>query len=129
MCAFQGCENLNQETKKLLIDRISPTTLNDNFKKGPGAQFGFKGKTQNGWGPEWWGITLQQMIDIANHPLIKKDTSMRDVVKLVVKPITEKLGVGLVLLLNQHKPLHADIMVLHHAWDETIHQFIYSLCN
>ena len=85
--------------------------LQDSFQKGPGATLGFQGETQKGWGPEMWGITLQQIKEVLNHPLVHEDTLMRDVVRLAIKPATKQCGVGYALLLNQDKPLHANVMV------------------
>ena len=36
---------------------------------------------------------------------------MQEVVKLVIKPATKRLGVGYALLINQDKPLKAKVMV------------------
>ena len=112
MAAFDGCPNLNEETKQSLINCFAQTFHKKNFQKGKGAKLGFKGKPQKGWGPEWWGITLDQMEDIMSHPDIDRYTTMQQVVEIFIKPATKKLGVGYALLMNQHKPLHADIMVL-----------------
>ena len=81
------------------------------LKQGPGPTLGFQGHTQQGWGPERCGITLQQIKSTLNHPCINRDTSMRDVVKLAIKPTTKQKGMGYALLLNQDEPLHADAMV------------------
>ena len=93
------------------MNRITPTFHKKNFQKGKGAKLGFKGKPQKGWGLEWWGITLNQMEEILLHPDIGYRTTMQQVVEILIKPATKRLGVGYALLMNQHKPLHADIMV------------------
>ena len=56
-------------------------------------------------------MSLQQIQNVLNHPLIEKYTTMREVVELVVKPVTKQTGVSYALLSNQDKPLHADVMV------------------
>ena len=89
-------------------------TLADTFEKGEGAMYGFQGETQKGYGPELWGITIQQIEDLYNnHPYSKRHhgLSMRDFVRNVIKPITKGKGVGYALLVNQHKPLQAKVMV------------------
>ena len=87
------------------------STLSNIFQPDNGAKHDFKGATQHGYGPEMWGLTLQQIKDIVSNPCIGYETSMRDVVELVIKPATKGLGVGYALLVNQEKPLKAKVMV------------------
>ena len=110
--AFLHCSNLN----KTLIQRFTNEftnnlSLSDSFQHGTGPSHNFKGQTQKGWGPEYCGMTLDQIKDVLNHPCIDNNTSMRDVVRLLVKPATKQQGVSYALLLNQEKPLHANVMV------------------
>ena len=58
-----------------------------------------------------WGLTLQQIKYITNHPNIEPDTTMREVVEIVIKPATKGLGIGYALLVNQVQPLCAKVMV------------------
>ena len=111
--AFEGCTELDEQSLKDINDCFPKIQTQDAFqnKQAPMPKYNFQGSTQNGWGPEWWGITLEQMESIMIHPLIRYDTLMRDVVRLAVKPATKQCGVGYSLLLNQHKPLHAKVMV------------------
>jgi len=48
---------------------------------------------------------------------------MRDYVKIIVKPITDGTGLSYALLRNRQSPLKAKVMVSH-AWDESIQQFV-----
>ena len=112
--AFASCKNLNNETKQQLFDNFTNAnglTLKSNFQHGNGPTNEFKGETQRGWSPEYCGMTLQQIQNVLNHPLIDKASTMREVVELVVKPATKQTGTSYALLLNQDKPLHADVMV------------------
>ena len=132
--AFYGCESL------VTVINMSPTTtiepaafdkcplndefiqriykfykkqpkLTDSFQEGKGATLGFLGSTQKGHGPEMWGITLDQIKYICNNPKVHWETTMRDVVEIVIKPATKGLGIGYSLLVNQDKPLRAKVMV------------------
>lgn len=109
--AFRYCRSLDQQS----IQRLTPIpsfTLKESFQQGPGPTRGFQGATQKGYGPEWWGVTLEQIEALCKHPLVDPDrTTMREVVDLIIKPITKELGVGYALLLNQDQPLHANVMV------------------
>ena len=111
---FRNCPNLDEDSCQQISQQFikaNNLTLRDTFKQGDGPTLGFQGATQNGYGPEMCGITLQQMKDVLDHPLIKPTTLMRDVVRLAIKPITKKVGVGYALLANQDAPLKANIMV------------------
>ena len=110
--AFDGCPNLDEESKQRIYKYYNKVpTLTNNFQQGRGPRHGFQGATQKGYGPELWGITLQQIIDITHHPDITPHTSMRDVVEIAIKPATKGLGIGYSLLVNQDKPLRARVMV------------------
>ena len=88
--------------------------LHDTFEEGEGATLGFLGETQKGYGPEQWGIKLEQIEHLyKNHPYSRAnpDLSMRDFVNNVIIPITKGQGVGYALLVNQKKPLQAKVMV------------------
>ena len=110
LMAFNCCDKLDEESKQRIYYNKVPT-LSNNFQEGNGATLGFKGATQQGYGPELWGITLQQIIDITHHPDINYGTTMRDVVEIAIKPATKELGIGYSLLVNQDKPLRARVMV------------------
>merc|ERR1740124_282734 len=119
--AFDGCRKLRDTNycpaKLRNIDMIlTPNTIKE-------PKLGFRGATQIGFGPEMCGITLEQMEEIHSHPLVHDESTMRDVVNLVIKPSTKSRGVGYALLRNHKQPLHADVMVSH-AWDEFFRDFI-----
>ena len=111
--AFERCPNLSEKSIKSITDCfvMKKHTHETFFEAGPGPRFNFEGSTQNGWGPEMWGITFEQIQNIMNHPCVNFHTSLRDVVRLVIKPATKQRGLGYALLLNQEKPLHANVMV------------------
>ena len=112
--AFANCPNLDEDSIQQIHNcfiKSNNLTLCDTFKEGDGPTLGFKGATQKGYGPEMWGITLQQMKAIMEHPLIYRGMLMRDVVRLAIKPITKGLGLGYALLANQDAPFKANIMV------------------
>jgi len=124
--AFYYCPKLTSSTTKRITDHFNARLLpqkTDRLEQGPGPRHGFQGATQNNYGPEMWGMSLDQMKHILQHPLINESSTMRDVVRFAIKPATKNRGVGYALLVNQEKPLHADIMVSH-AWDESIGDFI-----
>ena len=72
---------------------------------------GFLGATQKCHGPEMWGITLEQIKQLQNYPLIDPETTMREVVKRIIIPMTKGKGFGYALLINQAKPLKAKVMI------------------
>ena len=112
--AFADCPNLNNETKQRISNNFANAngpTIKSNFQNGNGPTNEFKGETQRGWSPEYCGMTLQQIQNVLNHPCINEYSTMRDVVEFVVKPAMKQTGVSYALLLNQDKPLHADVMV------------------
>ena len=87
------------------------------FKHGSGATNGFGGKTQNGYGPEMCGISLDQLMDLKQHPLYhitgkngKINYLMRDFV-ILLKLITAGTGMGYSLLINKKNPLKVKVMV------------------
>ena len=118
--AFVGCKNL--------IKKDLPTTVMNHphyflaglnnynhqvfLPNGPGPKHGYKGMTQCGYGPEMCGITLGQIEELLDNPLIDEHkTTMRDVVDCVIKPVIENLGISYALLVNQKRPLLAKVMV------------------
>ena len=109
--AFYNCNNLSYVSKSLIFIGINIPKLSENFEKGAGPKLDFQGATQNGYGPEMWGLTLDQIKAIREKSGIKSDTTMRELVNLVVKPATKGLGIGYALLVNQDKPLRAKVMV------------------
>lgn len=126
-CVFVGCLSLpNYNTYLLEASRI-----ND----GPGPAMKFQGKTQKKWGPEWCGISLEQVQEMKKHPNYNRTDSdgnlnylMRDFVKDIIEPATRGTGVGYALLTNKEKPLKAKVMVSH-AWEESIRSFVEALEN
>lgn len=136
-CAFGNCSKLytinlphslekvyNSGTIISFLQFLQKVSDNIKLEEGPGPQYEFNGSMQRGYGPEMWGVTLEQMEDILKkHPDITHDTLMRDVVKMVVKPATQGSGIGYALLVNQNKPLRAKVMVSH-AWDESFGNFV-----
>merc|ERR1740136_178895 len=104
------------------------------FKRGSGATNGFGGQTQEGYGPEMCGISLDQLMVLKQHPLYhrtgkngKSDYLMRDFVRLL-KLITAGTGMGYSLLINKDNPLEVKVMVSH-AWDEPIKDFVEAIEN
>jgi len=116
------------------------------------ATRGFMGALQKGFGPEMWGITLEQLSAVPHSvpdsgirpgldwlkgddllfpsdrapvipPPLKGVNTMRDVVEKVVKNETKGKGVGYALLKNAASPLRARVMVSH-SWDEVYHEFV-----
>lgn len=75
-----------------------------------------RGVPQRGCGPELWGITLNQLKELANDPRHTDSMTTRDVVEKIIKPDTAGTGAGYALLKNSDRPLRAAIMVSH-AWD------------
>ena len=110
--AFTYCPKLDEQSKQRIYKLYNKTpTLDINFQQGKGARHGFQGATQKGYGAEMWGLTLQQIKYITNHPLIEEYTTMRQVVEIAVKPATSGLGISYALLVNQEQPLRAKVMV------------------
>ena len=106
---FLSCNKLDRQSIQNINDCLVKTQFRNRQAPIPGHDF--QGATQNGWGQEWWGITLEQIENVMNHHLIHYYTLMRDVVRLVVKPATKQCGLGYSLLVNQDLPLHAKVMV------------------
>ena len=52
----------------------------------------FRGAPQDGFGPELWGITLEQLEEI--NGAVPRNYTMRDVVEHFVKPKTARTGTG-----------------------------------
>ena len=109
--AFDDCYRLSNESKFQIFYDINNLTLSENFQKGDGPILNFQGATQKGYGPEMWGLTLEQIKFICQHPLIKPEATMREVVEVAIKPITKGLGISYALLVNQYRPLRAKVMV------------------
>lgn len=111
--AFANCSKLSEESLILISDSFTKELrVHDTFQQGPGPKLGFRGATQNGWGPEYWGITLHQMENILNHPCVTPDTTTKEMVEIAIKPATKGCGLGYALLLNSEKePLHAEVFV------------------
>jgi len=123
---FDGCRRLPQQ----LIDKFRRQQSNNKLATGPGSDFEFKGKTQKGWGPEWWGVSLEQIQTLKEHPQYnqvdsdgKKNYLMREYVLSTIELLTDGTGMGWALFMNQDKPLQARVMVSH-AWDEPICDFV-----
>lgn len=91
-----------------------------------GVDLGFQGKKQHGYGPEFWGITLEQLEQVKNLPGYDSNMTMYDVVQKLIKPITQGTGMGYALLLNKDQPLRAKQMTSH-AWGEQYSDFVKAL--
>jgi hypothetical protein len=78
---------------------------------------------QRGCGPELWGITLEQLKDLARHMRFQSGMTTRDVVDNIIKVETAGTGAGYALLRNSARPLRAKVMVSH-AWDEDYEDFL-----
>ena len=94
------------------MDRVSGKKL----KVGPGPTHGFGGATQKGWSPEMWGLSIEQVMFLKQHPCYNREGKdgkpylMNDLVK-DIKRITDGTGMGWSLLINQEEPLKAKVMV------------------
>jgi hypothetical protein len=91
-----------------------------------GEDLQFKGMKQNNVGPEFWGITLEQLQGVTDLPGYHEEMKMYDVVNKLIKPITKGKGMGYSLLLNREKPLRAKQMISH-AWGEQYSHFFKTL--
>jgi len=125
---FGGCENLPQQNKNDFLSHQQQSI--NTMTPGPGPDLEFKGETQEGWGPEWWGVSLEQIQQMKEHPFYKRRNSsgktdflMREYVQSTIEPLTEGTGLGYALFMNREKPLKARVMVSH-AWDEPICDFL-----
>ena len=115
---FVGCPKLLRNPE--ILQRINDIFIQQHYhvtrnvltlEQGPGPNYEFQGKTQKGWGPHMGGLTMEQMEHLWNHPCIHDRATMRDIVELVIKPITKQCGIGYALLINQDEPLQARVMV------------------
>eukprot|EP01038_Epipyxis_sp_PR26KG_P016555 gene16555-22603_t len=84
---------------------------------------GFAGANQENYGPEMWGMTMDQLLDILKDERYTKNMTMYDVVKTIVMPETKGKGVGYSLLKNRNNPLRVRVMISH-AWTESYFQFV-----
>lgn len=91
-----------------------------------GQDLGFRGMKQGNYGPEMWGISLEQLEAIKELDGYNTDMKMYDVVESIIKPITNGCGMGYSLYLNQDEPLRAKQMVSH-AWGENYADFVQAL--
>jgi hypothetical protein len=91
-----------------------------------GHDLGFQGMQQNNLGPEFWGITLEQLEAVLELPGYDPNMKMYDVVNTLIKPITDGTGTGYALFLNKEKPLRAKQMTSH-AWGERYADFVRAL--
>jgi len=73
--------------------------------------------------PEMWGVTLEQIRNLKNHPNFNKNMTMYEVVTEIIKPMTAGTGTGYALLCNRDAPKRATVMVSH-AWQENFEQFL-----
>merc|ERR1719491_964515 len=124
---FGGCRKLPQQQLALFKRQQSP---DNRIATGPGSDYEFGGKTQKGWRPEYWAVSLEQIQKMKEHPHYdrtgdneKKDFLMREYVQSTIEPLTEGTGMGYALFMNQETPLKARVMVSH-AWDEPICDFV-----
>jgi hypothetical protein len=95
-------------------------------RKEYGQNLGFQGKTQHGHGPEFWGITLEQLEQVMNLPGYGSNMTMYEVVQTLIKPLTSGTWMGYALFLNKKKPLRAKQMTSH-AWGENYSDFVKAL--
>ena len=100
------------------------------LKEGPGPTKGFQGQTQRGYGPEWWGVSLEQVQKLKLHPKYyqvdengRPDYTMEDFNKDMIRPSTDGTGIGYALFHNQDNPLKVKTMISH-AWLESIQEFV-----
>jgi hypothetical protein len=95
-------------------------------RKEYGQNLGFQGKPQHGYGPEYWGITLEQLEQVKDLPGYESNMTMYEVVQTLIKPLTKGTGMGFALFLNKERPLRAKQMTSH-AWGETYSDFVKAL--
>ena len=98
-----------------------PSNINNSsirLKQGPGPQMGFGGQTQQGYGPEWCGVSLEQIQKLKMHPLYHRvdedgrpNYTMEEFCRDMIKPTTDGTGIGYALFHNQDDPLKVKIMV------------------
>jgi len=110
-----------------------PSNINNSsirLKQGPGPQMGFGGQTQQGYGPEWCGVSLEQIQKLKMHPLYHRvdedgrpNYTMEEFCRDMIKPTTDGTGICYALFHNQDDPLKVKIMVSH-AWKEPIQEFV-----
>lgn len=98
----------------------------ESMRKEYGKNLGFQGMKQGNYGPEMWGISLEQLEAIKELDGYNTDMKMYDVVEKLIKPITNGCGMGYSLYLNQDEPLRAKQMVSH-AWGENYDHFVQAL--
>ena len=102
-----GCKSL-PNYDDFLHEQASKTIAMD----GPGPQLEFRGKPQRGYGPEWCGISLQQIQDMKVHPhYYDVKYLMRDFVIDIVEPYTDGTVVSYALLKYKQSPLKVKAMV------------------
>eukprot|EP00927_Polykrikos_kofoidii_P068092 TRINITY_DN63489_c0_g1_i1.p1 TRINITY_DN63489_c0_g1~~TRINITY_DN63489_c0_g1_i1.p1 ORF type:complete len:1214 (+),score=137.61 TRINITY_DN63489_c0_g1_i1:164-3805(+) len=125
--------------KHVLDGQHPPRSTRSRSKKlkspGPSCEVRFTGESQRGYGPEMWGITLEQLRGVKTAPgyclpstWYDKGMTMRDVVEQIIKPQTAGQGMGYALFLNFAKPLRARVMISH-AWDESYEGVINALAH
>ena len=102
-------------------------SLQDAQKK-YGENLEFKGSKQNDFGPEFWGISMEQLIAIKDLPGYNEEMKMYNVVETLIKPLTKGKGMGYSLLINKEKPLRAKQMISH-AWGEEYSKFVRAIQN
>jgi len=95
-------------------------------RKDFGPHLQFAGAKQADLGPEFWGITFEQLVSVTRLTGYRAGMSMYDVVNNLIKPLTAGTGTGYALYLNRSSPLRAKIMVSH-AWQESYSQFLEAL--
>jgi len=112
---FGGCQKLPQQQ---YADFHRQQQSNNRITTGVGPDLDFKGKTQKGWGPEWWGVSLEQIQALKKHPFYnrtgedgKRNYLMREFVRSTIEPLTDGTQMGYALLMNKKKPLKARVMV------------------
>lgn len=81
---------------------------------------------QRGFGPEMWGITVDQLKDIMRDPRYKARMTTRQVVEAIIKPSTAGTGMGYAVLRNFARPLQASVMICH-AWDDDFGHLVNAL--
>ncbi len=136
-CPVKGFDVAQEEqaasAKRNKSDRLAQA------KEQYGKNLGYTGATQDGLGPEMWGITLQQLKDVISDPdfdqsikakymgtRVSGGMTMRQVVHKILEKRTAGKGVGYALLVNKAKPLRAKVMVSH-SWEEDYEHFVSAL--
>jgi len=134
-CPIKGIGSNNN----LIEERSDEIISLEQARQRYGCNLGFQGVNQaRAYGPEMWGITLDQLrAIIQDEAFIRAESisgvrtgiggmTMYDVVEKIIKPKTRGKGLGYSLYINRKKPIRANVMVSH-VWGDDYERFIEAL--